>query len=36
MYETMVKNITLYGCETWRITEKSRKALEAAEMDAIR
>jgi len=26
----------LYGCEAWRIIERNRKALEAAEMDAIR
>jgi len=26
----------LYECETWRITERSRRVLEVAEMDAIR
>jgi len=26
----------LYECETWRITERSKRVLKAAEMDAIR
>jgi len=30
----MVKR--LYGCETWRLTERSKRALEAKEMKAIR
>jgi len=26
----------LYGCKTWRLIERSKRALEATEMDAIR
>jgi len=32
----MIKSMLLDGCETWRVTERSRRALEAAQMDAIR
>jgi len=28
-------NMLLYGCETWKITERSRRALEVAKMDVI-
>lgn len=36
IYETMVKNVLLYGIETWRITEKYKAKLGAIEMDAMR
>jgi len=26
----------LYGCETWRLIERSKRTLETMEMDAIR
>lgn len=36
IYETMIKSNLLYGAETWRITERYKKRIEAVEMDAIR
>ena len=36
IYETLVKSILLYGCETWRLTERNKRKLETTEMDAIR
>jgi len=35
VYEIMINSIMLYGCETWRLTERNKRALEATEMDAI-
>lgn len=32
----MGKIVLLYGCETWSLTERSKRKLEATEMDAIR
>jgi len=32
----MVKNILLYGFESWKITERNKKKLEALEMDVFR
>ncbi|XP_060517219.1 uncharacterized protein LOC132696423 [Cylas formicarius] len=36
IYEAMVKRTLLYGSETWRISERHKKRVEAVEMDAIR
>lgn len=36
IYETIIKNGLLYGSETWRITERNRRKLEAVEMDVLR
>jgi len=36
IYETIVKSVMLYVCKTWRIIERSKRALEVTEMDAIR
>jgi len=35
IYETMIKSVLLYRCEMWRVTERSRKTLNAVEIDAI-
>jgi len=31
IYETVIKSVMLYGCETWRLIERSKTALEATE-----
>ncbi|XP_030760238.1 uncharacterized protein LOC115885465, partial [Sitophilus oryzae] len=36
IHETMIKSNLLYGAETWRITERYKKRIEAVEMDVIR
>lgn len=36
IYESMIKSTLLYGAETWRLTERYKKKIEAVEMDAIR
>lgn len=36
IYEAMVKSVPLYGAETWRLTDRYAKRLEAVEMDALR
>lgn len=36
IYETMVKSTLLHGAETWRITERYKRKIEAVEMDAMR
>ncbi|XP_044744708.1 uncharacterized protein LOC123306668 [Coccinella septempunctata] len=36
IYETIIKSGLLYGAETWRITERNRRKLEAVEMDVFR
>lgn len=36
IYEAMVKSTLLYGSETWRISDRHKKRVEAVEMDAIR
>jgi hypothetical protein len=28
IYKIMVESVILYDCETWRITERNKKALE--------
>jgi len=35
IYEIMINSVMLYGCKTWRLTERNKRALEATEMDAI-
>lgn len=35
IYNSMIKTNLIYGAETWRLTEKNRKRVEAAEMDAL-
>jgi len=29
----MIKSVMLYDCETWRLTERSKRTLKATEMD---
>lgn len=36
IYNSIVKNITLYGAETWKITEKNDGRLMTVEMNALR
>lgn len=36
IYETMVKSTLLYGSETWKITQRNKKKLEAVEMKAFK
>jgi len=36
IYEIIVRIVMLCGCKTCRIIERSKRVLEAAEMDAIR
>lgn len=36
IYEAIIKSILTYGAETWRLTEKNKRKIEAVEMDAIR
>ena len=32
----LTENSSLYGSETWRLTENNRRRVEATEMDALR
>jgi len=36
IYNSLIKNSLLYGPETWRLTENSKRRVEATEMDALR
>lgn len=36
IYEALVKGTLLYGCETWRLSERNKRKFEATEMDVIR
>jgi hypothetical protein len=36
IYDTSIKSILIYVSETWRLTERNRKKIEAVEMDALR
>lgn len=36
IYNTIIKSSLLYGSETWRLTERTKKMIEATEMDALR
>lgn len=36
IYDTLIKSSLLYGAETWRITENTKRKLEALEMDVFR
>lgn len=36
IYNSMIKTNLLYGTETWRLTKKNKKRVEAAEMDTLR
>lgn len=36
IYNTIIKSTLLYGSETWRMTERQKRMLEATEMDALR
>jgi hypothetical protein len=32
----LIKSSSLYGSETWRLTENNKRRVEATEMDALR
>jgi len=36
IYNALIKSSLLYGSETWRLTEKNKRRVEATEMDALR
>lgn len=36
IYKTIIEPITTYGAESWSITERNRKKIEAVEMDFLR
>lgn len=36
IYNAMIKSSLLHGSETWRMTERNKRMLEATEMDALR
>ncbi|XP_045464765.1 uncharacterized protein LOC123674005 [Harmonia axyridis] len=36
IYNTMIKSQLTYGSETWRLTERNKRRIEAPEMDALR
>lgn len=36
IYDAIVKSITIYGAETWRMNESDRRGVEAVEMDVLR
>jgi len=36
IYETMVKSVIIYHCEAWGLIERSKKALKATKINAIR
>lgn len=36
IYNAIIKSSLLYGSETWRITERSKRMLETTEMDALK
>jgi hypothetical protein len=36
IYSSMVKNILIYGAETWSLYEDDRRRIKATEMDALR
>ena len=35
-YNVLIKSSSLYGFETWRLTENNKRRVEATEMDALR
>jgi hypothetical protein len=36
IYNSMVKNVLIYGAETWNLYEDDRRRINATEMDALR
>jgi len=36
IYNALIKSSLLYGSETWRLTENSKRWVKATEMDALR
>jgi len=36
IYNALIKSSLLYGSETWRLTENSKKRVEVTKMDALR
>jgi hypothetical protein len=36
IYNALIKSSLLYGSETWRLTEKDKRRVEATEIDALR
>jgi hypothetical protein len=36
IYYIMLKNVLIYGAETWRLYEDDRRRINATEMDALR
>ena len=36
IYNALIKSSLLYGSETWRLTENSKRWIKATEMDALR
>jgi len=36
IYSALIKSSSLYGSETWRLTENNKRRVEGTEMDALR
>jgi hypothetical protein len=36
IYNALIKSSILYGSETWRLTERNKRWVEATEIDALR
>lgn len=36
IYESMIKSTLIYGSETWKLKEHSKRKIEATEMDILR
>jgi len=36
IYNALIKTCLLYGSETWRLTENTKRRVETAEMDGLR
>jgi hypothetical protein len=36
IYNALIKSSSLYGSETWRLTENNKRHVEATEMDVLR